>query len=155
LWLQNANGSELLGLPVPMETQYYNGNGFLTNTLDSCTTITAANIGLGNYQGNLAAGQTTATLSANTFAAGKTTLKLSAPGAGRNGSVSVVVNVGTTTTIDNNTTCLTWNPALAPTAASLPWLTGQWCGASANKAPTALATFGIYRSKFIFQRENY
>ena len=157
LWLQNANGSELLGLPVPMETQYYNGNGFLTNTLDSCTTITAANIGLGNYQGNLAAGQTTATLSANTFAAGKTTLKLSAPGAARNGAVSVVANVGTTTTIDNNTTCLTWNPALAPAAASLPWLTGQWCGASANKSPTARATFGTYRStnKFIFQRENY
>ena len=157
LWLQNANGSELLGLPVPMETQYYNGNGFLTNTLDSCTTITAANIGLGNYQGNLAAGQTTATLSANTFAAGKTTLKLSAPGAARNGAVSVVANVGTTTTIDNNTTCLTWNPALAPAAAALPWLTGQWCGASANKSPTARATFGTYRSsnKFIFQRENY
>lgn len=157
LWLQNANGSELLGLPMPMETQYYNGNGFLTNTLDSCTMITAANIGLGNYQSNLAAGQTTATLSANTFAAGKTTLKLSAPGTGRNGSVSVVANVGTTTTIDNNTTCLTWNPALAPTAAALPWLTGQWCGASANKSPTARATFGTYRStnKFIFQRENY
>ena len=36
-------------------------------------------------------------------------------------------------------------------------LAGQWCGASANKAPTARATFGTYRStnKFIFQRENY
>jgi MSHA biogenesis protein MshQ len=129
----------------------------VTNTLDSCTTITTANIGLGNYQSNLAAGQTTATLSANTFAAGKTTLKLSAPGAGRNGSVSVVANVGNTTTVDGNTTCLTWSPAPAPTAAAMPWLSGQWCGATANKLPTARATFGAYRSsnRFIFQRENF
>ena len=50
LRLQNANGSELLAMPIPIEAQYYNGNGFTTNVLDNCTTITAANVGIGNYQ---------------------------------------------------------------------------------------------------------
>jgi hypothetical protein len=157
LWLQNANGSELLALPVPMETQYYSSSGFTTNTLDSCTTIATANVGLGNYQGNLAAGETTATVAAGAFAAGKKTLTLSRPGSGNSGAVNAVVNLGSTTTIDNTTTCLAWTPAPTPAAANLPWLLGQWCGASANRSPAARATFGTYRNtnKFIFQRENY
>lgn len=158
LWLQNANGSELLALPVPMETQFYSGSGFTTNTLDNCTAITAANVGLGNYQTNLSAGETTASIPAGAFAAGRKTLTLSPPGPGNNGATDVVINLGSTTTIDATTTCLTWGaPAPAPLAGNLPWLLGQWCGASANRSPTARATFGTYRNtgKFIYQRENF
>jgi len=68
------------------------------------------------------------------------------------------VNLGTSTLIDNTTTCATWGGTVpTPVAASLPWLQWQWCGATASKSPMARATFGNYRStnKLIFQRENY
>lgn len=160
LWLQNANGSELLALPVPMETQYYSSSGFTTNTLDNCTTITTANIGLGNYKLNLTAGATTAAVPAGAFAAGRKTLTLSRPGAGNNGAADVVANIGSTTTISNATTCLAWGaPVPTPAAANLPWLLGQSCAAtpSTTPSPTARATFGTFRNtnKFIFQRENF
>jgi MSHA biogenesis protein MshQ len=158
LWLQNSNGSELLALPVPMETQYYSNSGFTTNTLDNCTSVAASNVGLGNYQGGLTAGETTASVAAGAFAAGKKTLTLSRPGAGNSGAADIVVNLCATTTIDNTTTCLSWSaPVPTPAAANLPWLLGQWCGASANRSPTARATFGTFRNtnKFIFQRENF
>ncbi|HKQ31090.1 MAG TPA: DUF6701 domain-containing protein, partial [Burkholderiales bacterium] len=40
LLIQNAFGSELLDLAVPMRVQYYDGNGWATNTLDACSGIT-------------------------------------------------------------------------------------------------------------------
>ena len=46
LKLTNAHGSELLNLPVPVETQYWNGAVFVTNTADSCTSLSAANVTL-------------------------------------------------------------------------------------------------------------
>jgi hypothetical protein len=99
-----------------------------------------------------------ASVAAGAFAAGKKTLTLSRPGAGNSGAADIVVNLGATTTIDNTTTCLSWSaPVPTPAAANLPWLLGQWCGASANRSPTARATFGTFRNtnKFIFQRENF
>ena len=36
--LVNAHGSDLLPLPVPLRTQYYNGANFIDHTSDSCTT---------------------------------------------------------------------------------------------------------------------
>ncbi|GLX77859.1 hypothetical protein tinsulaeT_11990 [Thalassotalea insulae] len=38
LAIDNAYGPETENLPVPMYTQYWDGNGFVTNTDDSCTT---------------------------------------------------------------------------------------------------------------------
>ena len=37
--MQNAVGSEKLALPIPLETQYWNGAGFVTNAQDSCTSF--------------------------------------------------------------------------------------------------------------------
>ena len=37
LRLQNANGSQLISMPIPISAQYYNGSGFVTNTDDNCT----------------------------------------------------------------------------------------------------------------------
>ncbi len=44
LRLLNAFGTTLLNLPLTLTTEYYTGSFFATNTLDSCTTITANNI---------------------------------------------------------------------------------------------------------------
>ncbi len=44
LALNNVFGSELLDLPLSMETQYFSNGIFQTNALDSCTTLAASNI---------------------------------------------------------------------------------------------------------------
>jgi MSHA biogenesis protein MshQ len=157
LWLQNANGSELLRLPIPMETQFWNGTGFVTNIADNCTNIDSTNVGLGNFQAPLAAATPTITPVAGAFVAGRKTITLAAPGAGNNGAVTVAVNLGSTTTIDTTNTCLTSWTGNAPAAANLPYLRGQWCGANYDRYPTVRATFGIYRNtdRFIYQQENY
>ncbi|HEV7821268.1 MAG TPA: DUF6701 domain-containing protein, partial [Burkholderiales bacterium] len=135
LRLQNANGSQLIAMPIPMSAQYWNGSGFVTNTVDNCTAILIANIGLGSYLPNLGAGDTTATIG-GVFNAGVGTLTLSAPGSAKHGSVDVTVNL---------------------TGAGKTYLQGAWAGATYTDNPTARATFGIYRNtnKFIFRQENY
>ncbi|MBI2296625.1 MAG: hypothetical protein HYU76_11490 [Betaproteobacteria bacterium] len=42
LTIRNANGSQLVPLPVLMEAQHWNGTAFITNTADGCTAIAAA-----------------------------------------------------------------------------------------------------------------
>lgn len=44
--LQNANGSELLPLPVPLQIEYWSGaaQGWQRNAADSCTAIAATNL---------------------------------------------------------------------------------------------------------------
>jgi hypothetical protein len=69
-------------------------------------------------------------------------LRLSAPGANNQGSVDVSVNLATR-----------------------PWLLGRWFSPPTNpdgdvntlydENPTARATFGIYRDRTIYRRENY
>lgn len=92
LWLNNAYGSELLPLVVPVKTQYWGANGWATNTADSCTVLvtpTNANTGLTN---TLKAA-TTATLGIPPVVAGVARLILSAPGATNVGLVDVSGNI--------------------------------------------------------------
>jgi hypothetical protein len=157
LRLMNALGSERLNLAVPMQTEYWNGSGFVLNTNDSCTTITSPNVGLGSYQQNLAAGNTSVSIPVGAFSGGQKTLTLSAPGAGKNGSVDVVVNLAPNTTVN---TCNTWSPsAPTPTGAGMSYLRGNWCGANYDRDPVARANFGLYggsqTNQPIYQRENY
>jgi hypothetical protein len=152
LRLQNASGSQTVALPVPMEAQYWNGGGFVTNTLDNCTTIALGNIALGNYQPTLGSGDTTLSVG-GAFSAGVGTLRLSAPGAAKRGSVDVSVNLTAGTA---GASCTT--PALpASTGSGLTWFQGAWCGSHNVRDPTARAAFGIYRNidNFIYQRENF
>ena len=151
LRLQNANGSQLIAMPIPMQTQYWNGSGFVTNTLDNCTTIALGNIALGNYQLNLNAGETSATVG-GAFTAGIGTLRLSAPGAANNGSVDVSVNLTGATA---GASCTSGMPA--STGAGKTYLQGAWCGTTYVNDPTARATFGTYRNtdEFIYQQENF
>ncbi len=150
LRLQNANGSELIAMPIAIEAQYWNGTAFATNGADNCTTVAAANVALGNYQGNLNAGETTVTTGGG-FSAGIGSLRLSAPGAGNNGSVDVAINLTNTTTSASCTAGMT-----SAAGANLVYLQGAWCGAAYDRDPTARATFGVYRNatRFIYQREN-
>jgi MSHA biogenesis protein MshQ len=86
------------------------------------------------------------------FNAGRGSLRLQAPGAGRRGSVDVSVNLSGVTA---GASCTAGMPA--STASSLSFLQGAWCGATYTNDPTARATFGIYRNsnQFIYQQENY
>ncbi len=156
LRLSNAHGSELLDLPIPIQTQYWNGSLFVTNADDSCTTLGSDNIGLGNYKKNLNSGETAFSSATITFAAGVgTNLKLTKPNLGNSGSVDLVIDLGTTTT---PAMCPTWTPVTAPTAgAGMSYLRGAWCGGAYDRDPTARATFGVHRNanEFIYLREMY
>ena len=143
LRLGNAHGSELLKLPIPIQTQYWNVTSFEKNTADNCTGLTAANITLGNYQGGISlANMDTPTGShislGGAFVAGLGNLVLTKPSPTptSKGSVDVAVNL---------------------TAESKTYLQGAWTGATYTQNPLARATFGVYKGvdKFIYLREQY
>jgi MSHA biogenesis protein MshQ len=160
LTVRNASGSQLLSLQVPVEAQYWSGapiNGFLTNTLDNCTTIASANDAMGNYAGNLSGSPTceTAVMSGGALSAGRGVLVLAAPGTVNSGSVDLTVNLGATA---SGSTCTTQGGAPgSATTANLPHLQGNWSGGAYDQNPTARATFGISRGseEVVFVRENF
>ena len=150
--LQNAYGSELMDLAVPMTAQYYAGGntGFITNSNDSCTA--AVSLALGPpYSGNLGAGSTCVQDSGSPGASGagcaapgpageqfkeppasgNFNLWLKATGAGNTGSVTATATV----------------PA---------WLQFPWTGPT-NQNPSATASFGLYKGAGpqIYLREVY
>lgn len=151
LVLSNALGSELLALPVPIETRYWTGSGFTLNTVDFCTRLAANNVALSNWQHNLNACETSVTLSGR-FNGGRGTLRLSAPGTNNTGSVDLTLQLGATA---SGSTC----PAGPATAASQNWLQGHWSGAGVtyNQNPAARASFGLHRGSkpLIYLREIY
>jgi len=134
LKLANAHGSELLDLPIPIQTQYWDAttSAFVTNSADNCTTIQSANIALVKTP----AGCTTAVSGNVSFNAGLGNLKLSKPGA--KCAADITVN-------------------LAAELPSKAYLQGKWSGVNYNQNPTARATFGVYKgsNEFIYLRENY
>ncbi len=157
LRIGNANGSQLLPLKMQMQAQYWASTNpptntqyaFITNSADSCTTIAAANIALGNYQNNLNACETSVT--AGSFSGGRSSVLLSAPGLGNYGSVDLTVNLGAGAGL----TCAPG--AMAATGANRVYLQGNWSGGTYDQNPTARATFGVYRGsdEIIHIRENY
>ncbi|MDZ7938877.1 MAG: DUF6701 domain-containing protein [Rhodoferax sp.] len=145
LRMQNAYGSELLDLPIPLEAQYWNGSFYVTNTWDSCTVLPMSSLVMSGFTGGLAACETQITPAGSpTLSGGKIPggLKLTKPGATNSGSVNLAFNVGNAAA---GNTCLA--PASsAATAANMPWFSPNIGGR---------ATFGIYRSPLIYLRENY
>jgi MSHA biogenesis protein MshQ len=135
LVLSNAHGSELLNLPVPIETQFWNVSGFARNTADFCTQFSDTDVSLSNWRRNLNAGDTSVSLSGR-FDAGRGNLKLSKPGTGNTGSVDLALQLG---------------------AASQTWLRGRWTGGDYDQDPAARASFGLYRAgkPLIYLRELY
>ena len=153
LRLSNAIGSTLLPLPIPLSTQFYSTYGFVTNTDDSCTTLTGSDFAMSNYKVNLSACETgVSPTSSITFAAGLASLKLTAPGNGNDGSVDLSPNLNTA----SGNTCA--STSMAATASSRTYLQYNWDGgASFDKNPSAKATFGVYRNagQVIHYQENY
>jgi hypothetical protein len=157
---RNANGSQLLPLPVQVEAQYWSGaptNAFITNTLDNCTSIASANDAMGNYTGNLSGSPTceTAISGGGPLSMGRRTLLLAAPGGGNNGSVNLTINLGAAA---SGSTCTTQGGAPgSATTANFPHLQGNWTGVNYDQNPTARATFGVSRGaeEVIFVRENF
>jgi len=154
VWLGNAYGSEKRNLTMPYEVQYWNGSAFVKNTVDSCTALTAANFGLGNYQGNVTSTNLSSTaITLDTYSAGAGSVTLTAPNAV--GSADVVARLSAT---ENK--CPAWVASYASgTPLTATYLRGKWCGSSYDKDAVGRATFGIFGSSAkkgpIYLRENY
>jgi len=155
LRLGNANGSQLVPLPVLMETQYWLGvSGFVTNAADHCTSIASANVAMSTFTGNLAACET-AVSGGGTLTSGRRTLLLAAPGNANDGSVILTANLGAA---PSGTTCTVVGGAASPAAgADRAYLQGNWTGALYDDNPGARATFGTFKGagEVIFMRENF
>jgi hypothetical protein len=141
-----ASGTPLLSLRVPFEVQYWNGTAFVTNVADTCTTIAAANVGLGNISGGIS----TTVSAVSALQSGRGTITLAKPTSGSSGSVDVAVNLGTGGTAN---ACPAFTPAA--TAANKPFLQGRWCGATTTRDPSTRVRFGINRGsdQSIYRRE--
>jgi uncharacterized repeat protein (TIGR01451 family) len=165
LRLNNAFGSSLLDLPLPLSTQYYDGNFFVTNTDDSCTTITANNIRMVAVgTPDLVASCITSLSPTGTifFNAGKASSvappsavnppKLTKLSSGDHGTVDLTINLNGAS---GGNTC---TPATtAVTSASKSWLQGNWGSGTYNDDPRGRATFGIFKNadQFLYLREVY
>ena len=137
--IENAHGSELLPLAVPVYTEYYNGTSFVINTDDTCTPISAPQLRFngGTNPITVGSGTSTASISNSPLALGKAGLSLSAPGANNTGFVDINSDIF---------------------ISSFPWLSYDWDGdGSHDNSPSARATFGIYKgnSQQIYFREVY
>jgi hypothetical protein len=167
LAIRNANGSQLVPLPVQVEAQYWSGaptNAFITNTQDSCTSIAAADVAMSNFTNNLSGSPTceTAISGGGALSAGRRTLQLAAPGSANYGGVDLTVNISASA---SGTTCTTVGGApVSATTADRLYLQGQWDAIDQGSDSllyddnlTARATFGVYRGsdEIIFIRENF
>ncbi len=151
LRLLNAYGSDRIDLAMPFQLQYWNGSAFVLNAADSCTTLAAGNVTLGNKQGGLTT--YTGPIAVSATAAGAGTITLTKPAAATSGSVDVVAVLGSS---GSPTNC---QSIAGGTSAAMPYLSGKWCGANYDRDPTARAAFGIAGSSSkrgaIFIREGY
>ncbi len=126
LVVTNAIGSEWLPLDMPMQTQFYTtNNGYLLNTLDSCTVI---NGGTSSLVLSFSSGLSSAASLPSTPVFQNGILNIKFSGSGTPGYVDV-------------------EPYLAPSGANLPWLQSIWPGITGGAFtgdPFGRATFGIY-----------
>ncbi len=134
----NVFGSELVDSQMALRTQFYQGNAFVYDTIDSCSIISTSAIGLTPSPTTLA---TMPTIRNSPILGGDTDLSLSAPNA--NDFVDIVIDLG-------------------PSAANLPWLRCDWptdgnLDGNLDDNPSTLATFGIWegRERPIYMREIY
>ena len=157
LQLQNAYGSELLGLPIPLAIQFWN-NGWRQNTLDFCTTIAADQFAWTFPAGTVARPNgllQCESIATVTGTAPNYTVRLSAPGAANAGWAVLTLNLDTAAAGNTCTTTVNAGTGFTgpATTANTPWLRHNWSGAVGN--PVSRATFGAFRSPLIYRRENY
>lgn len=160
----NALGSEKLALPVPLRTELWTGTGFVTNTADQCTTFSAANFSLGNWQGGLTNANMDAThiVVGGAVVAGVGSLSLTAPTGppATPGSVGICLDLDVAAA---DATCPNLG-AVPPWTATTPgdktWLHTLRTNPpnTYTQDPMGTAAFGLYGSQpsnFIYFRENF
>lgn len=160
LRLQNVIMPRGLRASIPMVAQYWNGSAFVTNTLDSCTTVPASTLNFGNYRLTMAASDTTVLAGGSTLtlSAGSGSIPLEPITSGHRGTFDIAVSLGSSAT---DYACLQpWTPGsgdAATAGAGLSYLRGAWCGSSYDRDPSARISYGLYRGadKFLHQRENH
>lgn len=159
LKLDNAYGSELLPLYVPVTAMYWDGTSWVKNTADSCTTLTTTgdatgNLSIGNFKDTLTRSNITLGTSAITLNAGTGSIRIVAPGAGVQGSADIALNLGLPAAT-SDASCLTWetggNAPNATVGADLSHLRNTWCG-GADKDPHARINFGNAKSPLLYKR---
>jgi hypothetical protein len=150
MFLQSMHGSELIALPMRLETQFWDGNGYVRNTLDSCSSVPLSSVSMKNYHGNLSACETRLTGVAS-LVNGSQALTLTAPGVtgGIPNSGSVDLEVNLNAVIPGEKVCLTSSESNA-TSAAMPWLLDN-----SSVEPVGRATFGRNRVPMIYMRENF
>lgn len=150
MFLQSMHGSELIALPIRLETQFWDGNGYVRNTLDSCSSVPLSSVSMKNYHGNLSACETRLTGVAS-LVNGSQALTLTAPGVtgGIPNSGSVDLEVNLNAVIPGEKVCLTSSESNA-TSAAMPWLLDN-----SSVEPVGRATFGRNRVPMIYMRENF
>jgi hypothetical protein len=148
-----GSGSSNLRLPIRLRAEYWDGNVFAANSLDSCTPLGWSQVAM-SFSG-LGACATAFTTNAITVASGSASWLLSAPGAA--GAVDLRVNLNGT----GGTACVPASSSPAASAA-LPYLQGRWTTAAGayTDDPVARGTFGTYGqdrlpNSVIFRRENF
>ena len=149
LRLSNAFGSEKLPLRMPLQVQYWTGDVWVLNDLDSCTELKPEHFHLSS-----ALSSVSTTPNPIKINGGNGGVVLTAPGAGNTGSVDVAANLGMS---GSDQSCLATHGA---TAGLQPWLRSRngGCAATYNRDPSARATFGIYSPesrRLIHVREFY
>lgn len=142
--MQNAFGSELLSLSLPVRAQYFQdtANGFVTNNADTCTSILIGGFTLSNANGSVTAPTpvtikppTSTSTPSLTGGAPSWSLVLTAPNPTADGYADVLIDLS-----------------------ALPWLQFDWDGnGTHDNDPTGRATFGIYKGspRNIYLRERY
>ena len=92
LRLSNAQGTERRPLPLPLASQYWDGQGFVPNSADNCTALAAPSLTFfaQTADNQLAAGETTASFNA-IFSGGNGNLRLTAPGEGNHGYLNLTI----------------------------------------------------------------
>ena len=155
LRLVPAYGSELLDLPVLVEAQYWDGVRLATHAADQCTAVPATSVALGNYQRSLAACKTAV---AAAGAAPRQRAHVPAPrqAGQRQRRQRRPRRCSSAPRLPAQTCSAVGAAPSAAAAANLPWLQGKWGGAAAfDQNPLTRASFGQYRSPFIYQRETF
>ena len=147
--LNNAIGSEILNLPVPVKAQYFNGMGFVNNSDDNCTAFSLTPVTNGSPT-NFQYGSLLIDNPKKSMTVGASTL---------GGASSLIFSGGVGATFPPTLGLILFAPNLSGSidlTLTVPaWLQFNWTGVVGN--PKARATFGAYRNtdQFIYQRENY
>lgn len=147
--LTNANGSDLADLQVPMQAEYFDGNNFVTNPLDSCSVAAIS------FADPIA---TDALLTTSTCVWDPNNLSGSAKCIGQTPSGEGYVEGASLSSGSFNLFLKAPNVqgSLTVNAAVDNWMRFNWTGAGLAN-PSVTATFGVYqgRPSVIYMRELY